>query len=91
MTKEFSWTRNDPKTAVWNDSLDRQPEGYENVPMAWAESLPAHSLISALPEPALTVHVGGKAAEDVDDLLIGSVSYIHESNCIVLSVGSPSA
>ena len=93
MTNEFSWTRSNPKAAIWNVGKVREGEridSYGRFTSAVAEPL-SFSGNGDLPEAALTVHSGGKGPEDIDHLAVGAVSYVHESNCIVLSIPSPTA
>lgn len=93
MTNEFSWTRKSPKAAIWNVGEEGEGEridSYGKFMSAMAEPL---SFLGKgdLPEAALTVHAGGKGPEDLHHLAVGAVSYVHESNCIVLSITSPTA
>lgn len=89
MSKEFSWTRKNPKAALWQDGSGWLGEGLDSgiVWSEFAETLAA----SGLPESPLTVHAGGKGSEHVDQLIVGSISYVHEANCIVLSIPGSSA
>jgi hypothetical protein len=83
----FSWARPEPKAAIWQNETPRSAREPRLMSGEWEGLVEAESL----PKAALTIHAGGKVSEDSDHLVVRPVSYVHEANCIVLSIGCASA
>ena len=69
-SNEFTWVRKEPRAVLWQDGPWGSEEGWEIEPSV----------------PALTVHAGGKVAEDGDELIVRSVRYVHHADGKVLEI-----